>query len=123
MDARGNGESPQFAGLEVVRRLANILQGVELNCECRSRLDLALSRFQGLESRRTAREQLANAHRQRDRIEAVFFFLRDLDELAPTEQDHSLYTEMALLFDDIATAAAEGARSLRHLSALPTQSG
>lgn len=108
----------QPPGIEVVRRLATILQGVELDCECRSRLDQALARFEGLESRRTARERLAHARRQRERIEAVLHFLRDLDELAPTEQDHSLYTEMALLFDDVATAAAEGARSMRQLSPL-----
>jgi hypothetical protein len=117
----GQNDAIRFAGIDVVRRLAAVLQGVELDCECRARLDQALDRFEGLENRRAAREQLANARRQRERIEAVFHFLRDLDELAPAEQDHSLYTEIALLFDDIAAAAQEGARSMRHLSSSPGQ--
>lgn len=109
----------QPASVSVVRRLATVLQGVQLDCECRSLLDQALARFEALENRRAARQELANARRQRERIEAIFHFLRDLDELAPAEQDHGLYTEIALLFDDIAAAAQEGARSMRELSSSP----
>lgn len=111
----GSGRSPQYASVAVVRRLATVLQGVDLDCECRARLDQALARFEALENRRTAREHLANARRQRERIEAVFFFLRDIDALASTEQDHGLYEEVALLFEDIAKAASEGARSMRQV--------
>lgn len=107
-------------GTTVARRLANVLKGVELDCECHDRLDQALARFEALEIRRAAREQLANARRQRERIEAVLYFLRDLDELVATEQDQSAYTEIALLFDDIAAAANNGALSMRHLSSCPT---
>jgi hypothetical protein len=90
-----------------------------LDCECRTRLDQALARFEALENRRSAREQLATARRQRERIEAVFYFLRDLDTLASTERDHGLYEEIALLFDDIGEAAAEGASAMRRLAASP----
>lgn len=114
-----DGNSLQFDGSAVVRRLATVLQGVELDCECRTRLDQALARFEALENRRSAREQLATARRQRERIEAIFQFLHDLDGLAPTEQDHGLYEEIALLFDDIAEAAAEGAEAMRRLAASP----
>lgn len=113
------GSSLRFDGGAVVRRLATVLQGVELDCGCRTRLDQALARFEALENRRSAREQLATARRQRERIEAIFQFLHDLDALAPTEQDHGLYEEIALLFDDIAEAAAEGASAMRRLAASP----
>ncbi|MEO5323013.1 hypothetical protein PV773_06790 [Mesorhizobium sp. CC13] len=109
----------QPASGTVVRRLATVLQGVELDCDCRSRLDQALARFEALENRRSARQQLATARRQRERIEAVLHFLQDLDMLAPTEQDHGLYEEIALLFDDLAEAAAEGASAMRRLAASP----
>ena len=115
----GGKDVEQYQRTTAVRRLANVLKGVELDCECHDRLDQALARFEALENRRTAREQLANARRQRERIEAVLYFLQDLDELAPTERDHSIYTDIALLFDDIAVAANDGARSMRHLSSSP----
>lgn len=119
MHRRPDNEKPQQPGGAVVRRLATVLQGVELDCECRTRLDQALARFEALENRRACRDLLSTARRQRERIEAVLYFLLDLDTLAPTEHDHGLYEEIALLFDDVAEAARAGAGAMRRLAASP----
>jgi hypothetical protein len=103
-------------GSAVVHRLNTLLKGVELDCGCRSRLQDALARFEALECRRTAREHIQEARRQRERIEAILFFLKDLDELAPGEADGSVYTEIVLLFEDIAAIARKGSDAMRQLS-------
>jgi hypothetical protein len=102
--------------VEIVSRLAIVIGNTKLDCECRSRLDDALARFAALEQRRTARRYLFTARSQRERIEAFLGFLRELDDVETTEPDHSVYEEIALLFDDIANAAREGAYSMRQLS-------
>jgi hypothetical protein len=102
----------------VVRRLATLMKEVQLDCACHARLDEALARFAALEERREASRHLASARLQRDRIAAVLFFLQDLDELVATENDRSVYLDIALLFDDIATTAKTGADSVRQLSLL-----
>lgn len=109
------------AGDTTFRRLAAVIRDVELDCDCRARLDEALARFAALEGRRTARAHLADARRQRERIEAILAFLKDLDELVATEADRSVFAEIAALFDDIAAAAAEGSRSLQMLGELPSE--
>lgn len=116
---RPHGRRP--VGDSSFRRLAAVIRDVELDCDCRTRLDEALARFAALEGRRTARAHLADARRQRERIEAVLAFLKDLDELVATESDRSVFAEIAGLFDDIAAAAAEGSRALQTLAELPTE--
>ncbi|UDL90632.1 hypothetical protein LGH82_04625 [Mesorhizobium sp. PAMC28654] len=113
----------RFADMAVVGRLANLIKDARLDCECRSRLDETLARFTALEVRRAAREHLANAHTQRERIEAILFFLQDLDEMGTAERDRSVYLDVALLFDDIANTAREGAFSMRQLSLSPVPPG
>ena len=44
------------------------------------------------------------------------FFLQDLDDLLATESDRSVFLDIALLFEDIATTATMGAGSMRQLS-------
>ncbi|WP_434722839.1 hypothetical protein [Mesorhizobium sp. RIZ17] len=113
----GNEERPRrFIDIAVVSRLAAVIKETQLECECKSRLDEALARFAALEIRRAAREHLANARSQRERIEAILFFLQDLDEIGAAERDRSVYLDVALLFDDIANTAREGAFSMRQLS-------
>lgn len=112
-------QGPRPAGDSSFRRLAAVIRDVELDCDCRARLDDALARFAALEGRRTARAQLADARRQRERIEAILAFLADLDELVESEADRSVFAEIAVLFDDIEAAAAEGSRALRTLAELP----
>lgn len=106
-----------FADMAVVARLAAAIRETRLDCGCESRLDETLALFALLERRRTLRGHLLNARHHREKIEAILFFLNDLDELEPTEQDHSVYEDIALLFDDISGIAREGASSMRQLSA------
>ena len=113
----------RFADMAFFGRLAILINDAQLDCECRSRLDETLARFAALEIRRIAREHLANARNQRERIEAILFFLQDLDEMGATERDRSVYLDIALLFDDIADTAKKGAFSMRQLSLSPVQTG
>lgn len=104
------------ADLTAVRRFATLMKDVQLDCECRSRLDEALARFAALEERRLACQHLANARRQRERIVAALVFLQDLDDLVATESDRSVFLDIAMLFEEIATTATTGAESMRQLS-------
>ena len=45
----------------------------------------------------------------------MLFFLQDLDDLVATESDRSVYLDIALLFEDIATTATAGADAMRQL--------
>ena len=56
-----------------------------------------------------------HSRRQRSQIETILLFLQDLDEIGVAEGDRSVYLDLALLFDDIATIAKAGALSMRHL--------
>ncbi|WP_198139682.1 MULTISPECIES: hypothetical protein [Chelativorans] len=119
--SQGTDRPARNVGPTVVRRLTTLMREVQLDCECHSRLDEALVRFAALEERREACEHLASARHQRERINAVLFFLQDLDDLTATEGDNSVYLDIALLFDDIATTARAGAYAMRHLSACPAE--
>jgi hypothetical protein len=61
------------------------------------------------------RSDLSNACSQRRKIEAILLFLQDLDDLKATEQDYSVFRDVALLFDDIADAAKQGSDAMRRL--------
>lgn len=112
----------RFTDMAVVARLTALIKEAPLDCECQPRLDETLARFAALERRRTAREHIYTARCRREQIETILFFLIDLDELEVTEQDHSVYLDFALLFEDIANIAKEGAHSMRQLSCpVPTR--
>ncbi|MDX8535614.1 hypothetical protein RFM41_31905 [Mesorhizobium sp. VK25A] len=98
-----------------VARLAGLIDEAGLDCRCRSKLDETLSRFASLEIGPAARGHLTNARHQRAHIETILLFLQDLDEIGAAERDSSVYEDLALLFDDIATIARDGALSMRQL--------
>lgn len=100
---------------DVATRLAAVMKDARLDCECRSQLDQALDRFAAMERRRTMRGDLSDACSQRRKIEAILLFLQDLDDLKAAEQDYSVFKDIALLFDDIADAAKQGADAMRRL--------
>jgi hypothetical protein len=100
---------------DIIARLIAVMKNARLDCECRSQLDEALERFAALERRRTILGYLSKACGQRRKIEAILLFLQDLDDLKATEQDYSVYNDIAFLFEDIATAALEGAVAMRQL--------
>lgn len=103
---------------DLVSRLRRDLSAVELDCDCRTMLDSALDRFSAFEQRRRLRTALQNARRQRDWIAAQLYFLAELDDITEHETDHTVFEEMALLFDEIATAAGEAALAIREATAL-----
>ena len=95
-----------------------MIDTVELDCECRARLDQALARFSALEDRRMLRQHLVRARQHRERIKAILDFLQEVDDLVTAEPDRSVYAELALLFEEVAAIAAEGAASMHQLAAL-----
>lgn len=98
---------------ELVHRLRRALSLVQLDCQCRATLDGALAHFSTLECREQLRESLHHARGQRDWIAAQLSYLADLDETSELERDHTVFAELALLFDGIGVAAAEAARAIR----------
>jgi len=99
----------------LIARISNVLTEIDLNCECRSRVREAIARFETLEETRQAHSALARARNQRHRIGALMALLADLDEIGWDELDSSIYLELSDLFEDIATAAREGAAATRSL--------
>jgi hypothetical protein len=102
----------------VVRRIKTLIEGVDLDCECRARLNEALARFAALEHRRMLRQHLVRARQHRERIEAILGFLQEVDELVATEPDRSVYRELALLFEEVAAIAKDGASVMVRLAVL-----
>lgn len=102
----------------VMRRIRTVIDNVELDCECRARLDDALGRFAALEQQRTMRRHLALARQDRERIKAILDFLQEVDHLMINEPDRSVYGELALLFEEVAVIATEGAAAMHSLAAL-----
>lgn len=118
-----NTGSSHIAGMEMVTRLATVIKSAQLDCECRPKLDETLARFAGLERKRITRRHLLDARDCREQIEAILSFFGDLDGLKSTEQDHSVYVDIALLFDHIADVAREGAEAMRQLHAAVEDDG
>jgi len=98
---------------DLVSRLRRVLSTVDLNCRCRGRLEGALDRFTALEHRRQARRELSHVREQRDQIVARLALLAEIDELTEQEPDVTVFDEIAMIFDEIATAAADSAKSIR----------
>lgn len=90
----------------LIARISNVLTEIDLNCECRSRVRDAIARFETPEDTRIAHNALAQARNHRHRIGAL---LAGLDEIGWNELDSSIYLELSDLFEDISTAARDGA--------------
>ena len=104
---------------DLVSRLRRDLSAIELDCDCRTMLNSALNRFSVAERQRRLRTGLHDARRQRDWIAAQLAFLAELDEITEHETDHTVFEEMALLFDEIGTAAGVAALAIREGTAVP----
>jgi len=103
----------------VIRRIRTVIDSVELDCECRARLNEALGRFSALERQRTMRQHLVLARQHRERIRAILDFLQEVDDLMISESDRSVYVELALLFEEVAAIAVEGAAAMHCLADSP----
>ncbi|MDJ1158205.1 hypothetical protein QNA08_08160 [Chelatococcus sp. SYSU_G07232] len=123
-EARRSGAAGR--GVDVatlITRLEGVLASVDLDCGCRDKLQGALARFSALEQRRSLRRGLHDARDQRDRIAAILGFLAELDQIAETEPDRSVFEEIALLFEEIAASATAGAAAIRELRARTPDDG
>lgn len=103
----------------VIRRIRTVINSVELDCECRARLNEALGRFNALERQRSMRQHLVMARQHRERIRAILDFLQEVDDLMISENDRSVYVELALLFEEVAAIAVEGAGAMHRLADHP----
>ena len=110
-------DDEDLADIGAVSRVANLINTIAPDCGCRGRLTTALHNFADLERRRRALRHLANARSQRDAIVSLLELLRELDEFYADDGDRAVYEETAMLFEDIATAAVAGGRSLKRLAA------
>ncbi|MCW5695131.1 MAG: hypothetical protein KIS96_00200 [Bauldia sp.] len=102
-----------FGVTDLVARFERVMSAIRLDCDCESTLKRALTRFAALERTRETRKALAIAGEHKDQIIARIAFLAELDELNEHEADWSVYNEMALLFDEIASAGEAAASTLR----------
>jgi hypothetical protein len=103
---------------DLVARLHRLLSAVDLDCDCRAALHGALERFTALEYRRQMRRALAEARENKDQIIARLAFLAEVDEITEHERDRTVFTEVAMLFDEIGTAAADAAKAIRTATSL-----
>ena len=102
---------------DAVERLARILKEAKLDCWCRVNLTDAIETFRRLEAQRREKRSLDQAFRSRKEILGLMVYLEDLDRIMSPDFDARVCAETAQVFDDIASAAHEGAESLRRLCA------
>ncbi|ACI92174.1 conserved hypothetical protein [Afipia carboxidovorans OM5] len=104
-----------YEALDLMGRLNIVLTRMDLDCNCREVLSEAMARFSSLEAQRLSRRSLLRARDHKDRIDAVLGLLSELDQLTENEKDRTVFTEMALLFDEISKSAEAGAAALRNI--------
>jgi hypothetical protein len=101
--------------LDLIARLQNVLMRTDLDCRCREILSNALARFSDLEVRRLSRRSLIRAREHKERIVAILSLLAELNQMTESEQDRTVFIEMALLFDEIGHSAAAAAAAVHDL--------
>jgi hypothetical protein len=101
--------------LELARRMRSVLTGANMDGHCLEMLRSAFDRFLDLETRRLSKRLLNGVRDQKQRIAALLNLLSDLDQITETETDHTVFVEMALLFEEISRTAAAAAASLREV--------
>ena len=109
-DATVNSDS-----LDLARRMRSVLTSSNMNGNCLEMLRSAFDRFLELETRRLSKRLLSSVRDQKQRIAALLSLLSDLDQITETETDHTVFVEMALLFEEISRTATAAAASLREV--------
>lgn len=97
----------------LMSRLQAVLAHTDLDCGCKETIRTAIEHFTLFEQRRLTRQFVASARDQKERIVAILSLLQELNQITEIESDRSVFTEMAFLFDDIASSASAAAKSLR----------
>ena len=100
----------------LMNRLQAVLAHTDLDCECKEIVRKAIDRFASLEQRRVARHCMATARDHKERIAAILALLQELNQITEIEPDRTVFTEMAMLFEDIAASAESAASSLRSVT-------
>ena len=101
--------------LELARRMRSVLTSANMDGHCMEMLRSAFDRFLDLETRRLSKRLLTGVRDQKQRIAALLGLLSDLDQITETEKDHTVFVEMALLFEEISRTATAAAVSLREV--------
>ena len=112
---RDTPRAPNDDGTAVLSRLSTIVDGLDLDCDCRDRLSSSLRRFIELEQTRHRASRLRAAREDVARIVSLLSLLRDLDDIGHNEPDSSVYSELAHLLQDISEAAQDAAARLHSL--------
>lgn len=100
----------------LMTRLQAVLAHTDLDCECKEIVRQAIDRFASLEQRRVARHCMASARDHKERIATILALLQELNQITEIEPDRTVFTEMAMLFEDIAASAESAANSLRSVT-------
>jgi hypothetical protein len=101
--------------LDLARRMRSVLNGANMDGHCLEMLRSAFDRFLELETRRMSKRLLTGVRDQKQRIAALLGLLSDLDQITETETDHTVFVEMALLFEEISRTATAAAASMREV--------
>jgi hypothetical protein len=104
---------PRTPPPSAVHRLRNVVRGLDLACDCRSKLDGALRRFEAMEGRRELTRLIRDARHRTEQLAALLDLAREMDELTAEEKDLTVFEEIALLFESMEQAAARGAADMR----------
>ena len=102
-------------GSDVISRIEAVLSQIDLDCSCRERLFSALQSFASIERLRERRMYLQDARSQVAAILSILDLLGELDVIGLQEKDHTVFLEVAHLFEDVAEAAERGAEDMRKL--------
>jgi hypothetical protein len=78
-----------------LERVRAVFSDVDLECDCRSKLDNALERFAEFEQKRHRRQLIVDARAQATRINGLLDLLRELDEIAVSETDITVFSSPA----------------------------
>lgn len=97
----------------VVERLRRGIAEAGLNCRCKHAANDVLDRVGAEEELIRRARGLADARKMRDAIVAVLALLGEIDELDASEQDRTVFQEIAALFQDVSDYAAHGVVSAR----------
>jgi hypothetical protein len=109
------GQHADSEALELIERMRIVITQSNMDGHCRDMLCSAFDRFLALEARRLSKRFLHKARDQKLRIASTLALLGELDHLNEDETDHTVFSEMAQLFDEISLTAVAGSAALRDM--------
>lgn len=101
---------------DLLDRLCSVLMHARIDWTCRETLRETVQRFALLERLRERRRLLHEARDQAARIASLLNLIADVGEIDAADPDVGVFTDIACLFEDVATSAALGAADMRALA-------